>query len=127
METLPSRNLCRYDGFEIVVCDGAGESIGDDALLLGGFIRQDEVALRLDQAHWPGLMDELVAAGRAVKSNGFWTSIERFEELDAVVPQGIAPAIPERIRKQWTREEAARELVRGRMEILGPVTAQRLS
>ena len=36
-----------------------------------------------------------------------------------------APVIPERLRKSWTREDAARELVRGRMEVLGPVTARR--
>ena len=84
--------------------------------------RTKSARVRADWAHWSGLMDELVAAGRAVKTGGFWVSIERFEELDAVVPQSVTPAIPERIRKEWTREDAARELVRGRMEVLGPVT-----
>ena len=97
-----------------------------DALLLAGFIGEDEVGSRSDQAHWFGLMDELLAAGRAVGTGGFWVSIERFEELSAVVPQSVTPAIPERIRKEWTREDAARELVRGRMEVLGPVTARAL-
>ena len=73
------------------------------------------------------LMNELVSAGRAVKTGGFWVSIERFEELNAVVPQSVTPAIPERIRKDWTREDAARELVRGRMEVLGPVMASTLA
>ena len=35
--------------------------------------------------------------------------------------------MPERMRKYWTREDAARELMRGRMEVLGPVTAQELA
>ncbi|HET7159787.1 MAG TPA: hypothetical protein VFI62_12385, partial [Burkholderiales bacterium] len=34
---------------------------------------------------------------------------------------------PERIRQQWTPEDAARELVRSRMEVLGPVTAKALT
>ncbi|MGZ5121774.1 MAG: DEAD/DEAH box helicase [Burkholderiales bacterium] len=98
-----------------------------DALMLSGFIREEEATSHAEQAHWPRLMDELVAAGRAVKTRGFWVSIERFEELNAVVSLDATPTIPDRIRKQWAREDAARELVRGRMEVLGPVTAERLS
>ncbi|HUP93570.1 MAG TPA: helicase-related protein, partial [Burkholderiales bacterium] len=79
-----------------------------DALMLAGFIREEEVAARADQAHWSKLMDELVAAGRAVKTGGYWVSIERFEELNAVVPQALTPAIPERIRRTWIRDDAAR-------------------
>jgi ATP-dependent Lhr-like helicase len=111
-----------------------------DALLLAGFIREDEVrgctnpsppgrgvGVRENHEHWPALFAELVEAGRAHDANGYWVAVERFEELNALVPQARAPAIPERLRKQWTPEDAARELVRGRMEVLGPVTAQALS
>jgi ATP-dependent Lhr-like helicase len=97
-----------------------------DALCLAGFIREEEVAARASQAHWPALMDELIAARRAVRAGRFWVAIERFQELNAVVPQSVAPAIPERLRKSWTKEDAARELVRGRLEVLGPVTARML-
>jgi ATP-dependent Lhr-like helicase len=92
-----------------------------DALLLAGFIRTEEAP-----PHWHALFDALVAAGRAFDSKGFWISVERFDELNAVVPQPAAPAIPERLRKSWTREDAARELVRGRTEVLGPVTGLQL-
>ncbi|HYC44398.1 MAG TPA: DEAD/DEAH box helicase [Burkholderiales bacterium] len=107
-----------------------------DALLLAGFIREDEVAPQPNRlaasgqretVGWPVLMDELVAAGRAVRTGPFWVPVERFDELSAVVPQSSAPAIPERLRKQWTQEDAARELIRGRMEVLGPVTAAALA
>jgi ATP-dependent helicase Lhr and Lhr-like helicase len=98
-----------------------------DALMLSGFIREDEVTSRTEHAHWPRLMDELIAAGRAVRSAGFWVSIERFEELSAVMPLDASPTIPERIRKRWIKEEAVRELVRGRMEVLGPVTVEQLA
>jgi ATP-dependent Lhr-like helicase len=93
-----------------------------DGLLLAGFIRAEEVS-----PGWRALFDELVAASRAFDANGFWISIERFDELNAIVPQSRIPAIPERLRKSWTREDAARELVRGRTEVLGPVTARGLA
>jgi ATP-dependent Lhr-like helicase len=93
-----------------------------DALLLAGFIRAEEA-----QAPWRALFDELLAAGRSVDAGGLWVSVERFDELNAVVPQIAIPAIPERLRKSWTPEDAARELVRGRTEVLGPVTARTLA
>src|SRR6266446_3933006 len=93
-----------------------------DALLLAGFIRAGEAS-----SGWRVLFDELIAAGRAFDAKDFWISVERFDELNAAVPQPTIPAIPERLRKSWTREDAARELVRGRTEVLGPVTARGLA
>ena len=93
-----------------------------DALLLAGFIRAEEAA-----PHWRMLFDRLVASGRAHDAAGFWISVERFDELNAVAPQETVPAMPERLRKSCTPEDAARELVRGRMEVLGPTTARRLA
>jgi ATP-dependent Lhr-like helicase len=93
-----------------------------DALLLAGFIRAEEAS-----HGWRVLFDDLVGAGRAFDANGFWISVERFDELNAVVPQSTTPAIPERLRKSWAREDAARELIRGRTEALGPVTARALA
>ena len=93
-----------------------------DALLLAGFVREGEAA-----NGWRVLLDELVRAGRAHDAGGYWVAVERFDELNAVVPQARVPAIPDRLRKSWSREDAARELIRGRMEVLGPVTARRLA
>jgi ATP-dependent Lhr-like helicase len=98
-----------------------------DALLLAGFIRDDEIAARAEQSHWPALLAELARAGRVFHTGPFWVPVERFEELHAVVPQPDAPVVPERVRKAWTPEDAARELVRGRLEVLGPVTAHALA
>jgi ATP-dependent Lhr-like helicase len=98
-----------------------------DALMLAGFIRESEVADSGEEAQWPALMHKLIADGRAVTTGGFWVAIERFEELAAAVPQKKSPKILERLRKTWTREDAARELIRGRMEVLGPVTAGKLT
>jgi len=93
-----------------------------DALLLAGFIRAEEAP-----PAWRALFNELVAAGRTCDAGGYWISVERFDELNTVVPQSTIPAIPERLRKPWTREDAARELIRARTEVLGPVTARSLA
>ncbi len=93
-----------------------------DALLLAGFIRATEAS-----PGWRTLFDELVTAERACDAGGYWISVERFDELNAIVSQSTIPAIPERLRKSWTREDAARELIRGRTEVLGPVTARSLA
>jgi ATP-dependent Lhr-like helicase len=93
-----------------------------DALLLAGFVRAGEAA-----PHWRTLFEQLVASGRAFDANGFWISVERFEELNAVLPQKSAPVIPERLLRTWTPEDASRELIRARMEVLGPMTARGLA
>ena len=93
-----------------------------DALLLAGFIRAEEAL-----AGWRAHFDALVAVGRAYDGGGYWVAVERFDELAAVLPQKDAPAIPDRLRRTWTREEAARELVRGRLDVLGPMTAPELA
>lgn len=93
-----------------------------DALLLAGFIRADEAPRA-----WRTLLDELLAAGRAVDTTRYWVALERFQEFDAVVPQTVRPDIPERLRKRWSHEDAAREIVRSRMEVSGPVTAEQLA
>ncbi|HET9663995.1 MAG TPA: DEAD/DEAH box helicase, partial [Burkholderiales bacterium] len=93
-----------------------------DALLLAGCIRADEAP-----SEWAALLDQLIAAGRALDADGYWVALERFQELDAVIPQSTEVDLPERLRKAWTREAAARELVRSRMEVSGPVTARRLA
>src|SRR5947207_9494158 len=56
-----------------------------------------------------------------------WVAAERLPMLEAVFPGAACePALvpPERERaKSWTREDALRELVRGRLEVVGPTAA----
>ncbi|MGE5525202.1 MAG: ATP-dependent DNA helicase, partial [Rhodospirillaceae bacterium] len=92
-----------------------------DALVLAGYLLPREAA-----PHWRALLDTLIADGRAIDTGMHWLAIERYEEFNAVLPQTVHPVIPDRIRKDWAPEAAARELVRGRMEILGPVTTSQL-
>jgi ATP-dependent Lhr-like helicase len=96
-----------------------------DALLLTGFIRDSE--LTAEESHWSQLFDTLIANGRAFDAGGYWVSVERFDEFNAVMPQIHVPPIPERLRREWTREDALRELTRSRLDVLGPVTARELT
>jgi len=99
-----------------------------DALLVTGALTSAECGTR--NAEWQGWFDELARAGRAttlLREPRLWIAAERLPMLEAVFPGAkCEPAltVPERDRaKAWTREDAVRELVRGRLEAVGPTTA----
>jgi ATP-dependent Lhr-like helicase len=98
-----------------------------DALLTLGFVTVEEGA----RSGWGGLFNALAVARRvtvAILPDGprLWVAAERLPQLLAIHP-GVAlePAItaPPRLARDWPREEALVEIVRGRLEGLGPVTA----
>ncbi|MGH9659056.1 MAG: Lhr family helicase, partial [Bryobacteraceae bacterium] len=97
-----------------------------DALLLAGFIAESE------GEEWLTHFEELASARRAARlktAEGLtlWVAAERKPQFDAVYPGAryepeiAAPARD--LTRSWSREEALLEIVRGRMETLGPVTA----
>jgi ATP-dependent helicase Lhr and Lhr-like helicase len=61
----------------------------------------------------------------------FWVTAERLTQFQAVWPEAsLAPALtppPDQEPRAWSREEALVELVRGRLEGLGPVTQAALA
>jgi ATP-dependent Lhr-like helicase len=90
-----------------------------DALLTAGFLTSDEAA-SIDSP----LFETLVQARRATLVNALWIAAERIPELRAIHPQletHLAP--PPSRNKTWSRHEALVELIRGRMTIVGPTTA----
>jgi len=99
-----------------------------DALLVTGALTSAECGTR--NAEWQGWFDELARAGRAttlLREPRLWIAAERLPMLETVFPGARcepALSVPERDRaKAWTREDAVRELVRGRLEAVGPTTA----
>lgn len=98
-----------------------------EALLLAGALTNDEVTRIAPQAEeW---LSELAREGRAGVLNGmrrFWIAAERAPMLQVIYTgASVTPPLraPRRHEEQsWERETAIRELVRGRMEISGPVT-----
>src|SRR5882762_2034658 len=101
-----------------------------DALLVMGAIPSAEVGTR--NAEWRGEFEKLVGGGRATLVDArLWVAAERVPMLEAAFPGGgcePAVAVPERDRARvWTREDAIRELVRGRLEVIGPTTAAEIA
>jgi ATP-dependent Lhr-like helicase len=109
-----------------------------DALMLLAVMARDEV---LRTVHHEGngagaeqLFDELIADKRAaqlrVDDKKFWVCAEHLPMLKAIYPDAdLDPQLsaPESAQKQnWERSNAIREVLRGRMEVSGPVTIVRL-
>ena len=77
------------------------------------------------------LLEELVATARAARLKvgeiTFAAAAERLPTLRAIYPEAVvepALCLPDSMRgKTWDRSDAIRELVRGRMEVCGPITA----
>jgi len=103
-----------------------------DALLLAGAMTDLEIN-RVAVAS-PGALDILrdqKRVGRLQTPPGFWVATERWPMLQAIYPHAaIEPLLlpPEsELKRKWERDDAVRELVRGRMEIIGPITATALA
>jgi ATP-dependent Lhr-like helicase len=100
-----------------------------DALLIMGAVPSVEAGT---SASWKDKYDSLVAAGRVTTvDRRLWVATERLPMVQAAFPGAPhEPAVipPERDQaKAWTREDAIRELVRGRLEVVGPTTATDLA
>jgi ATP-dependent Lhr-like helicase len=84
-----------------------------------------------DGTSWTGFWVELVEAGRADRvqladGQAIWVAVERLPEVKAVYG-GADGRVPDRgAEPDATREEAIRELLRGRLGIVGPTSAAQL-
>lgn len=102
-----------------------------DALVLSGFITEQEG----EANNWKKYFDELVIAKRATvlqhQQIRLWTSVERLPQLLKVYPSAtLLPeiSIPDKILKSVNENQnTLTEIVRGRLEILGPVTASTIA
>ena len=94
------------------------------------------VALRAADAEpWLVYFGELQRAGRATRaaridSPDLWVATERWPIVRAIWPEAQARpdvAVPRGVRTDWKREDAIVQLVRGRIECVGPTTIERLA
>jgi len=102
-----------------------------DALATLGFLADAELNARAD---WPGFAAELERAGRttrlALGAGAIHVAAERLPEFAALAPDAPrSPQIevPAEYRKVWAREDALVEIVRDRLQALGPVTPAALA
>jgi ATP-dependent Lhr-like helicase len=93
-----------------------------DALATLAFLSEDEIG-----PAWRGFAAELAQANRATRlacgARSIWVAAERLPEFEAAFPEATrAPQIeaPAACRRPWTREDALREIVRDRLQGLGP-------
>ncbi|MCC7412575.1 MAG: DEAD/DEAH box helicase [Gammaproteobacteria bacterium] len=104
-----------------------------DALCVFGCVSAAEG----EAERWQPLFEALLASGRATRCAAtpgapeLWLAAERTPWLRAIRPRAIfSPAVrvpAELAGETWTAEAALVELVRGRLEALGPVTAAALA
>jgi ATP-dependent helicase Lhr and Lhr-like helicase len=99
-----------------------------DALMTIGFLTTEEAA-----PISPALFRQLVEARRAVEfdieGSRVYLAVERLPELVGLKsrpPSSLNHLIPASRRREWTREDALVELLRGRVSFLGPATADEI-
>jgi ATP-dependent helicase Lhr and Lhr-like helicase len=95
-----------------------------DALMTSGFLTEVEGISGRDGVSWSEWFQELKSAGRADRvtlADGqvLWAATERLDEVRRTGGQADSG--------MGTREDAVRELLRGRLGIVGPVTAANLA
>ena len=98
-----------------------------DALLTSGFLSEVEGISGHDGRSWSSFFRELVGAGRADRidlepGHGVWVATERLPEIRTAAGQRGDAGGP-----VGSREDAVRELLRGRLGIVGPTTASQLA
>lgn len=100
-----------------------------DALLSAAFITVSEFTTH----QYAQLAEGLQKSGRiyelTTQQESIWVAAENLPMFKAVLPTAPLPdSLPEALRsREWEVEEATREIVRCRLECLGPVTAQQLA
>src|SRR5881398_3113940 len=109
-----------------------------DALMLLAAMTEDEVQRSVrhegNGTAVEQLLNELVASKRVARlrvgEKRFWTSAERLPMLQTIYPDAGADSqvtVPESAQRQnWDRSAAVRELLRGRIEVSGPMSVGQL-
>jgi len=107
-----------------------------DALMLFGALPQAEGMGRTNpqRTDWTPHFQALQAQRRATRVtvgiHGFWAAAEQLPLVMAAYPHALVDpliAVPaDYAARKWQPEEAIRELMRGRLQAIGPVTATRL-
>jgi ATP-dependent Lhr-like helicase len=82
------------------------------------------------EAAWPALTHDLITQRRVTRTGQLYVAAERIPLLRAVFPTAVFEpdvAVPGIAAKEWARDEAMREIVRGRLEGLGPTNANAIA
>jgi ATP-dependent helicase Lhr and Lhr-like helicase len=129
------RDLGRLDPEAIAQVKSEAWPIVRDADELHDALLSSGALLDAEARSWLGFFDELRSRGRAALIEGsgvpaLWVATERWPMIRAIWPEASARpelAIPRGVRTDWPREEAIQQLVRGRIECVGPTTIDRIA
>ncbi len=99
-----------------------------DALMLTGYLTEEE------GVPWQDYFAKLIEVKRATRltledKQALWIACEKLPMLKAIHPDASPTPpveIPKKVQREWSREDALRETLRGRLEALGPVTVSSL-
>jgi ATP-dependent helicase Lhr and Lhr-like helicase len=131
MDLQTAQDIGRLDPQAIAqVCEDAWPQIGSadelhDALVVHGFLTAHE-------APFTAFIDELaqqrrIGQLRTPAGSALYVAAERLHELQAVFPgAALSPPIEPVSTDRPTSDDALREILRSRLDLLGPVTAQAL-
>ncbi|MFQ5937240.1 MAG: helicase-related protein, partial [Acidiferrobacterales bacterium] len=113
--------------------EGESSTVRQDSEATPNLVAQSELPV----AGWEVFIDTLVADQRATRLRApeqelvLWVAVERLPQLQALLSDAVMEPtlhIPDEFaRRTWERSEALVELLRARLEGLGPVTAQQLA
>jgi ATP-dependent Lhr-like helicase len=119
---------------------GNADELHDALMLLGAMTKEEIERTVSTRSAGTGttadqLLDQLAAASRATRlcfsSKTFWVTAERLPMLQIIYAEAVLePALtaPELAQgKTWERADAIRELLRGRLEVSGPITVTALT
>ncbi|CAM2008925.1 DEAD/DEAH box helicase [Acanthopleuribacter pedis] len=104
-----------------------------EALVMLGALGDDEIAEQPEAGRWRAFLDDLVATGRVTRARidgpdrpwEPWTAVERLPLWRTLFPDmTCTPALdlPEILAQDWESHDARVDLLRGRLELCGPVT-----
>ncbi len=107
-----------------------------DVLVLSGFLTDEEGEKGDVAGGWRPYFEELASEGRAAVLRGedekiYWVAAERILQMKSILPNtSMVPEIhvPEKLREsEISKDQSLVEIIRGRLEALGPVTAVDIS
>ena len=104
------------------------EELHDALLWLGGLAEEEAEVV----PEWGGWLVHLAREGRVARLEAsgavLWVAAERLSQFLAVWPEArCTPRLAPTADRAWSSEEALAEILRGRLEGLGPVTPSRLA
>jgi ATP-dependent Lhr-like helicase len=129
------RDLGRLDPEAIAQVKSEAWPLVRDADELHDVLLSCGALLASEAAEWAAYFNELRSAGRAASvqrpnAAELWVATERWPMIRSIWPDARSRpevAVPRGVRTDWPREEAVVQLVRGRIECIGPTTVEQVA